>query len=113
MSGETRKIYIDYLRAAATIAVIFIHSTAVWYGRIREIDQISWWIANILNAASRFAVPVFVMISGAVLLGNSMTVGDFYRKRAFRLVPPIIFWSIFYLLFQYTKAWGRKSWCVF
>ncbi|CAK8722795.1 hypothetical protein GCAAIG_12465 [Candidatus Electronema halotolerans] len=109
MSGKTRKIYIDYLRAAATVAVIFIHSTAAWYGRISEIDPISWWTANLLNAGSRFAVPVFVMISGAVLLGRQMTVGDFYRKRAVRLVPPILFWSIFYLLFRIYKGMGQEE----
>ncbi|MCW5213175.1 acyltransferase family protein [Desulfobulbus sp. TB] len=109
MSDNARKIYIDHLRAAATIAVIFIHSTAAWYGRIGEIDQISWWMTNLLNAASRFAVPVFVMISGAVLLGRSMTVGDFYCKRAVRLVPPIIFWSLVYFLFRIYKGMGQEE----
>lgn len=109
MNNEDRKIYIDYLRAAATVAVIFIHSTSGWYGRINEIDSLSWWMANILNTGSRFAVPVFVMISGAVLLGKPMTVKEFYYKRAARLIPPIIFWSIVYLAFRMYKGMGQKD----
>lgn len=109
MTSKSKKIYINSLRAVATIAVIFIHSTAAWYGRIGEIDQVSWWTANVLNTASRFAVPVFVMMSGAVLLGRSMTVRDFYRKRAVRLLPPIIFWSTFYLLFRLYKGMSQEE----
>ena len=104
MQNKSRNIYIDYLRVSATIAVVFIHATSGWYARIGEIDNLSWWFANILNTASRFAVPVFVMISGAVLLGKSMSVADFYRKRALRLLPPIIFWSIVYILFRMYRG---------
>ncbi|WLE96799.1 MAG: acyltransferase family protein [Candidatus Electrothrix communis] len=109
MNEKSRKIYIDYLRAAATVAVIFIHSTSGWYGQVENIDAVSWWVANIFNAAARFSVPVFVMASGAVLLGKTITIGDFYRKRAIRLLPPIIFWSALYTLFRIYKGMDKES----
>lgn len=103
------KIYIDYLRAVAAAAVVMIHVTGGVYAQFGKIDSLSWWIANILNVASRFAVPVFVMISGAVLLGKPMTAAEFYRKRAVRLLPPLIFWNIAYILFKIWLGMDRES----
>ena len=37
------------------------------------------------------------MASGAVLLGRHYTLEEFYRKRAVRLIPPILFWNLVYL----------------
>jgi len=99
-NSPMRILYIEYLRVAAILAVIVIHVTVKPYNKFGEIDQLSWWVSNFLNSASRFAVPLFVMISGAVLLGKSMSTADFYRKRAVRLLPPIFFWTIVYVLFR-------------
>ena len=69
-----RKHWIDYLRVIAIIAVITIHSTTSFYARFGEIGMLDWWLANLLNSASRFAIPLFVMISGALLLGRDITI---------------------------------------
>lgn len=94
---QTRKHYLDYLRVLAIAAVIVIHVTAIFYSRTLTSDPAGWWMANVLNAASRFCVPLFVMISGAVLLGRPIGTGDFYRSRFLRLVPPLLFWSLVFL----------------
>ena len=91
-----RKHWIDYLRVIAIIAVITIHSTTHFYSKFNEIGQLDWWLANLLNSASRFAVPLFVMISGALLLERNLPIGEFYKKRAIRLLPAIIVWNLFY-----------------
>ena len=91
-----RKHWIDYLRVIAIVAVITIHSTTFFYSKFIEIGQLNWWLANLLNSASRFAVPLFVMISGALLLGRNLTIVEFYKKRAIRLLPAIIVWNLFY-----------------
>jgi len=97
-----RKIYLDYLRAFAIIGVICTHVTVKYYGDSNLFSTPTWWLANVLNAASRFAVPLFVMISGAVLLGKSQPVAEFYQKRAWRILPPWIFWSLAFLIFNYV-----------
>lgn len=95
-----RDIYLDYLRVIAIFAVITIHVTAFFYHRESDVGTIGWWLANTFNSVSRFAVPLFVMISGALLLRKPVSVGEFYRKKSFRLFPPIIFWTIFYIIFK-------------
>lgn len=92
-----RKFWLDYLRVIALLAVITGHIIADFYYRFGEVGPVEWWISNILAALLRFAVPIFVMTSGAVLLGRSYSIKEFYRKRALRLIPPTIFWNLVYL----------------
>ena len=37
------------------------------------------------------------MISGALLLGRDLTIGEFYKKKAVRLLPAVFVWNLFYL----------------
>lgn len=83
------------------VAVILIHSTAQSYKDYGQIPLYDWWFANIVNACSRFAVPMFVMISGCVLLGKRYDTMTFYLKRGKRLLPAFLFWSFLYLAFDY------------
>ncbi len=104
-----RKNYIDYLRVVGAIAVIMIHATARHFQMMDELGSPEWWLSNILNSMSRFSVPLFVMISGAVLLGKPMSTADFYKKRASRLIPPLIFWTIFFIAFKVYRGMSIKS----
>ena len=104
-----RKIYLDYLRVVAIIAVVTIHVTAPYFSEGYGHDGDVWWAANLLNAASRFSVPVFVMISGALLLGRRVSVLDFYRKSSLRIIPPLVFWNLFYVGFNSMIDGGLQA----
>lgn len=111
-----RKAWLDYLRAIAILAVITGHIIADFYKRFGEVGQAEWWLSNILSALLRSAVPIFVMASGAVLLGRSYTLEGFYKKRAMRLIPPTVFWNLVYLgIYVYegmdtqTLLWTLKA----
>jgi surface polysaccharide O-acyltransferase-like enzyme len=43
------------------------------------------------SSISRFGVPVFVMISGALLLNRNIEIKSFITKKIKRLVVPFIF----------------------
>ena len=62
-----RQYHLDYLRVFASVAIILLHVTAQNI-RYVELAGTEWNIYNICNSASRWAVPVFVMISGALFL---------------------------------------------
>lgn len=68
---KTRKCYIDILRVIASFAVVLIHVT-VSYIDDYSADTSQWAILNLFNSLSRWSVPVFVMISGAVTLGKGL-----------------------------------------
>lgn len=55
-------------------------------------------LAFLLDTAGAFAAPVFVMVSGTLLLARSRYPGDggFLRKRLLRRVPSIVFWHLWF-----------------
>ncbi|WP_028868255.1 acyltransferase [Psychromonas arctica] len=62
--------YIDFLRFIAAIAVIMIHVLGPFRYLYGEIPGSDWLAAAGLNSLTRWAVPVFMMISGALLLSS-------------------------------------------
>ncbi len=62
--------------------------------RRRQTLTFGWHLANVLDAASRFAVPLFLMLTGALLLGSDKA---FVRKKHLlsrrlpRVLVPLVF----------------------
>lgn len=99
----TRTAWMDSARVLAIGAVVLIHVLAPTVeGRQMEIGSAGWWVANVFNSASRWCVPVFLMISGALALDPARVARprDFYRKRWQRVGVPLVFWTLFYLWFR-------------
>jgi surface polysaccharide O-acyltransferase-like enzyme len=106
MRGDVPKatadiVQLDLLRIAAAFAVVLLHVSA---GVVLNPDDtpLQWWGGNIGDAASRWCIAVFVMISGALLLAESrpLTPREFYTRRAARLLAPLIFWTVLYLAYR-------------
>ena len=94
------KLYwIANLRVFATIMVILIHTSGGALFHFKDMPQ-SWWVANIVAGFGRFTVPVFVMISGALLLGKEMEYFSFIQKRFLRVWVPFTLWVIIYVLYH-------------
>ncbi|EOP33236.1 acyltransferase [Bacillus cereus] len=95
-----RLVYMDWLRVLATIAVVTIH-VAAGYVSTLDSNNVSRWLAgNFYDSLSRASVPIFVMISGALLLKGTKdtSIGEFLKKRASKVIIPFIGWSaIFYI----------------
>jgi surface polysaccharide O-acyltransferase-like enzyme len=99
--GMTRYYYLDYLRIYATIAVVTIHvSASIVSANPLETDLFRWLSGNFYETLSRASVPIFVMISGALLLNDnrSLTTRQFLKKRVSKIVIPLVAWSIIYYL---------------
>ncbi len=59
-----RSSYISVLRIIAIFLIILIHSSS-GYLNSNDFNSFDWNYANWINSFSRFAVPLFVIISGA------------------------------------------------
>ena len=90
------------MRVLAAFTVVVLHVTGVAVDQYQRIAPTDWWIANAFNATTRWAVPVFFMLSGSLLLGPSKRedAWTFYRKRAKRVLIPLLGWSVFYILWR-------------
>ena len=99
---------IDLLRIIAILAVILIHTTT------RTLELSSYHLDQVplslfLNQISRFAVPLFFLISGFVLELNypfHATYFTYLKKRFNRILIPYILWSTIYYFFVYTSHKG-------
>jgi surface polysaccharide O-acyltransferase-like enzyme len=97
-----RSLWIDNARVIATLAVIIVHvaTPGVVTDYKTAIDLRSGWsIANAYDSISRFCVPVFVMLTGALLVPQTISLRDFINKRFKRLLMPFLFWSVVFCFF--------------
>ncbi|NML19640.1 acyltransferase [Pseudoflavitalea sp. G-6-1-2] len=95
-----KQIYVDYLRVIATFAVIVWHCTSNIYYQFGPIEE--WMPASItFGPLVRWSVPVFIMISGALLLGKEEDPMTFYKKRFTRILIPAAIWILIYGSIKY------------
>lgn len=94
--------YISYLRVLATFCVVVIHAST-GYLNMFSAQGFDWNYANLLNSFSRFSVPLFVLISGALLLPRQESFSVFYKKRMTRILWPFLFWSLVYLVYYFYR----------
>ncbi|MGG3887951.1 acyltransferase [Metabacillus fastidiosus] len=99
---RSRIIYFDNLRIIATFGVILLHSAAPILYKFGSVTDITWWTGNVYDSFMRWCVPVFFMISGALLLKPAKVEKPsiFVKKRVSKVIIPFIAWSIFYLIIQ-------------
>ncbi|MDY7096119.1 MAG: acyltransferase family protein [Acidobacteriota bacterium] len=104
--GEsTRLVWIDALRSLSIFAVILLHSAApllLRFGDEEASGSAEWWIGNLYDSSVRWSVPIFVMVSGALLLGRAQRegLGEFFRRRLSRVAIPFLAWSVLYFQWQ-------------
>jgi len=103
---------IDWMNNARIIAcfmTLFLHVSAGAVNGISDINGASWWMGNIINSFSRWPLPIFVMISGALLLDNAKDepISLFYKRRVSRIFIPLVFWTAFYLVYLYFGGFFR------
>lgn len=92
-----REIYFDCLRIMATFAVMVLHiASQNWYAV--ETGTYEWKVFGFYDSIVRWAVPVFVMISGALFLGREHSIEQIFKKNILRIITAFIFWSALYAL---------------
>jgi surface polysaccharide O-acyltransferase-like enzyme len=101
---------LDLLRILAILAVVSIHVHGLILGRPRLEGTPTWYFALAVDIGVKWCVPVFVMISGALLLApraHARGVKEFYRRRLVRLLPALVFWHVFYVIVVRVWLLGR------
>lgn len=95
---SNRIIYLDALRVVSVFAVMVIHLAATGYKEAAS-QSYEWMICLTYNTITRFAVPVFVMISGAMFLNPEREITPAHLlKRVCKLMMVFFFWSFVYAL---------------
>ncbi|MDR0461490.1 MAG: acyltransferase family protein [Nitrososphaerota archaeon] len=103
-------VHVDLIRTVAIIAVVLVHTAGRWPITSQELSQlntvgvVSWTAVLIYQCFATLGVPLFLMLTGLLLLQPEKNEGlrVFFKKRFIRLGLPLIFWSIIYFIWDFT-----------
>lgn len=101
-----RIVWLDTMRLVAMFALVCCHCTDpfnFYPGTSPDIGEIKLWGA-LYGALVRPCVPLFVMITGALLLPVKDEMQPFYKKRILRVLWPFLIWSVVYALFPWLTG---------
>lgn len=104
--SDNRIVWLDVIRCVAMIMVIGVHCIDPFYisPTMRAIPEYTHWAA-IYGSLLRPSVPLFVMMTGLLLLpGKKQPLGKFYKKRIYRVLFPFLIWSVLYSMFPWVTG---------
>ncbi|WP_010522386.1 acyltransferase [Aquimarina agarivorans] len=102
---------IEVLRGLSAIAVIFIHITASTVSESVKLNNYNFIFdqALLINSFIRFCVPIFVMISGMLLLQKRDDYHTIIQYRLPRILVPLLFWSLIYTIIKLVVKFSLKG----
>lgn len=106
LNNQQHIVWLDVVRFIAMFTVVACHCTDpfnFYPGTAPDIERIKLWGA-IYGALLRPCVPLFVMITGALLLPVRGEASVFYKKRILRVLWPFLIWSVVYNLFPWLTG---------
>lgn len=94
-----RLLYLDALNIIAIFSVIALHCNGIVHGNP---NYRSWNTSLIVECLFYFAVPLFIMISGANLMKyrEKYNTKTFFKKRVVKILIPFIFWATFMFIWR-------------
>lgn len=108
-------IYFDYLRIAAICVIVILHIAAQNL-RTVKIASPAWTTFNVYDSLTRWGVPIFIMISGALFLGKTQTINKLYKKNISKILIILVFWTLVYNFWQLIisgSSFSLKSFLIY
>ena len=95
----------DWMRVIACFMVMLVHSTEPFYlggddAFIASSSDALW--VSFFDSLARCCVPLFVIASSYLQFPVRYSTGEFFRRRAARILIPFAVWSVFYAFY-----WGE------
>ncbi|MCW4007965.1 MAG: acyltransferase family protein [Candidatus Bathyarchaeota archaeon] len=113
LDASERSIIPDNLiRTLAITLVILLHAANTPL-KASSVPESYWWTAVVYKSIALPCVPLFVMLSGALLLKRTKLnepIRVFLRKRLRRIGLPIVFWSAVYLAWAFFVSQTPVTW---
>jgi surface polysaccharide O-acyltransferase-like enzyme len=96
-------IPVHLIRTVAILGVLLLHAANdLTIQQINDLEIWRWCIVDVYQSIGRMGVPLFVMLTGALLLAPSKNeeLGVFFKKRFARIGLPFVFWAVSYFLWD-------------
>jgi surface polysaccharide O-acyltransferase-like enzyme len=91
---SNRNTAIDIVRITATIMIVLAHVVAPVYERPDFVGGTAWFISLVTITISRLGVPLFLLISGYLLVMKKRSIRDNLIHTWRRILFPCFFWTI-------------------
>ena len=101
--GQGKKEWISNSRVLATVCVVLLHVASSVLYKYNQVPNSHWWIGNVYDSFVRFSVPLFLMITGALLLGRQHDYPIFLKKKVLRIFLPFVFWTTIYIGYNFLE----------
>ncbi len=98
---------VDLIRTIAIILVILLHASIEPNPNLGLMSPAGiqlWWTSNIYDSISRIAVPLFIMLTGFLLLQPTKKdepLRVFFKKRWNRIGIPVLFWGAIFFVWDF------------
>lgn len=105
LDSRKREPIYDVIRVISCLCIIAIHCTDILIEN--STHNYVWYIGNAVQSIVRIALPMFVLLSGVLLLNSKKeeSLIMFYVKRLLKVALPLYFYSIIYLfIFNYNYS---------
>ncbi|MBP3202525.1 MAG: acyltransferase family protein [Bacteroidales bacterium] len=103
----TREVWLDFLRVTACFLVMVVHGTEPFYlggdGTLVLTATDAYWVSA-FEALARCCVPVFLIASSYLQFPLHYATADFFKRRAVRILIPMLVWTLVYAL-----VWGEPA----
>lgn len=97
--GKNKTVHLEILRIIAIFGVFFCHTGYDGIHHYTQTDNgLNYWLGIFLVSVAQFCVPLFFMITGALLLRREETPGYVYAHRVLRVTAA----AFLAVLFQYV-----------
>ena len=104
-SASQRAYYVDVMKVCAAFGVVAYHAASpIDLSLQLQLSPADWWLLRCISPLGRSCVPIFIMLSGALLLDpkKNESVQSFFKKRMNKVLYPLCFWSCAYYIWLYV-----------
>ena len=109
---KEKKLNIEVIRIVAIISTIVIHVSNIYMRSYGKISDLSFFGSAFFNSCARICVPLFFMISGALLIKGEYNRTK-YWKRLKKFVIILIIWSLIYFGINVLRGGSDNIWKAF
>lgn len=102
MKRRRRTLYLDVLRVLATFFVMLLHISAKNWSAA-DVTSLEWGVMNVGDSLSRWGVPVFTMISGALFLDRKVSIRVLFQKNIRKIAVVFVCWSALYAGYGFSR----------
>lgn len=108
----SKKEYIfnaDLVRTLAIIGAVGIHILSPIFARPDFFNGTLWWASFLINVLFRTSVPLFIILSGYLVLGKEISIKENFSRAIHRIFIPLISFYTLFHAYAFYASWARQE----